>query len=251
MIKSEQHNIEIQKNATHWKNKPALRGVYQSFYRLINSNLNKSLNGDIVELGSGIGQIKEFIPECITTDMFPNPWLDRQENAYQLSFADHSLSNLILFDVFHHIEYPGNLFREFKRVLHPQGRIIIFDPYISLLSYPVYGLFHHEPVSWQKNIEWLSPPGAGLDNTPYFAAQSRATRIFDCGQLPQNLQGWHLREKKILPAWDYVFTGGFSKPQLLPDFMLSVLSKSQKYLNVFPRIFGTRILVVLEKVRQP
>jgi hypothetical protein len=47
------------------------------------------------------------IPECVTTDIFPNPWLDRVENAYALNFADASVGNLILFDVFHHLEFPG------------------------------------------------------------------------------------------------------------------------------------------------
>jgi len=53
-----------------------------------------------------MGSIKEVIPDCVTTDLFPNPWLDRQENAYHLGFADGSVSNLILFDVWHHLRYP-------------------------------------------------------------------------------------------------------------------------------------------------
>ena len=30
---------------------------------------------------------KDHLPDCITTDVFPNPWLDRVENAYALAFA--------------------------------------------------------------------------------------------------------------------------------------------------------------------
>ncbi len=127
-----QHNIEIQRNLDCWKQKPILREIYQRFYILIAKYLNRSINGEIIELGSGIGNIKMIIPDAICTDIFKNPWIDRVENAYQLSFADGSISNLILFDVFHHLEFPGTALNEFHRVLQPSGRIIIFDPYISL-----------------------------------------------------------------------------------------------------------------------
>ncbi len=112
--------------------KAALRAVYRNFHELIASRLDRSVPGPIVELGSGMGSIKEVIPECVTTDLFPNPWLDRQENAYQLTFAAGSVSNLILFDVWHHLRYPGTALAEFRRVLAPGGRVIIFDPAISL-----------------------------------------------------------------------------------------------------------------------
>ena len=71
--------------------------------------------GSVVELGSGIGNIKEVIPKCLCTDLFPNPWLDYVENAYALSFGSASVSNLILFDVFHHLKYPGTALQEFHR----------------------------------------------------------------------------------------------------------------------------------------
>ena len=102
-----QHNVEIQGNRLAWERKPQLRSVYRGFHELIASRLDRSVAGLTVELGSGMGSIKEVIPECITTDLFPNPWLDRQENAYRLSFADGSVANLILFDVWHHLRYPG------------------------------------------------------------------------------------------------------------------------------------------------
>ena len=92
-----------------------------------------------------MGRIKDVIPQCVTTDLFPNPWLDRQENCYQLSFADGSVSHLILFDVWHHLRYPGTALREFHRVLAPGGRLILFEPAASWVGRLVYHFFHHEP----------------------------------------------------------------------------------------------------------
>src|SRR5271154_1806157 len=104
---AEQHLLEMRLNRDAWEKKALLRTIYQRFYRLIREQLAKNTYAETVELGSGIGAIKAVIPECVTSDIFPNPWLDRVENAYALNFADESIGNLILFDVFHHLEFPG------------------------------------------------------------------------------------------------------------------------------------------------
>ena len=110
------HREQILYHHEYWDNKPALRLAYGRFYRLILSNLSTFRN-KVVELGSGMGNIKEFIPDCLTTDMFPTPWSERVENAYCLTFEDNSVSDLIMVDVFHHLQYPGVALAEFHRVL--------------------------------------------------------------------------------------------------------------------------------------
>ena len=102
-----QHNIEIAENRDHWNRKPLLQCVYRQFYADIARRVDRSRPGLLVELGSGMGNIKEHLPDCITTDVFPNPWLDRVENAYALTFADQTVNNLVLFDVWHHLQYPA------------------------------------------------------------------------------------------------------------------------------------------------
>src|SRR4029077_12946528 len=93
--KANQHNREIHENRKAWARKPVLRRVYAGLYRAICENIEPSIPGIKVELGSGMGNI----PQCVTTDLFANPWLDRVENAYHLSFPDASVGHLILFDV--------------------------------------------------------------------------------------------------------------------------------------------------------
>src|SRR5688572_10398282 len=101
-IPVEQHNIEIQRNMKAWDRKPMLRRVYRDFYRQVAAQINPKIPGPVVEIGSGMGRIKDVIPACVTTDLFANPWLDRSENCYRLSFSDGAVSHLILFDVWHH-----------------------------------------------------------------------------------------------------------------------------------------------------
>src|SRR5690242_244733 len=113
----QRHQKEILLNQLYWHKKPILQKIYRQFHRLIAAQLSGLPESLVVELGSGIGNIKETIPDCLRTDLFPNPWLDQVENAYQLSFRDETVSDLILFDVFHHLHYPGTALQEFGRVL--------------------------------------------------------------------------------------------------------------------------------------
>ena len=67
------HQELIDQNHEHWIHKPLLRLIYGDFYRLIANQMSNLPNGKIVELGSGLGNIHDVIPNCIRTDLFPNP----------------------------------------------------------------------------------------------------------------------------------------------------------------------------------
>jgi SAM-dependent methyltransferase len=241
------HNDEIHKNLTLWNRKPSLRKSYRIFHELIAHNLSAFSTGSVVELGSGIGNIKEVIPSCMRTDLFQNPWLDRVENAYALSFESASVSDLILFDVFHHLRHPGTAFEEFYRVLMPKGRVLIFEPRISLLGRVVFGLFHDEPVALDDPIEWMAPASWIPGQIDYYAAQGNATRIFIRGEFSEKLSHWRLHKTVQLSALSYVATGGYSKPSLYPNAAYPLMRIVDRIADRIPFLFATRLLVVMEK----
>jgi SAM-dependent methyltransferase len=243
----EQHNIEIQRNQLAWQRKPMLREIYHQFYRQIAAQVDPRVPGPVVELGSGMGRIKDVIPHCVTTDLFPNPWLDRNENCYQLSFADASVSHLILFDVWHHLRYPGTALREFHRVLAPGGRLILFEPAASWCGRLVYHFFHHEPVAVSDPITWEAPAGFSAADADYYAAQGSATRLFWWGEGQDRLAGWRLRKVHPLASFDYFASGGFSGPQLGGRFLHGLMRGLDFVTTPLPRLFAARLLVVLEK----
>jgi SAM-dependent methyltransferase len=243
----EQHNVEIQRNRAVWARKPLLQEIYRRFYRQIAQRIDPRIPGLVVELGSGMGSIKDVIPQCITTDLFSNPWLDRQENAYRLNFASGTVSHLILFDVWHHLRYPGNALREFHRVLAPGGRLILFEPAASWLGKPIYQIFHHEPVGMGDPIEWDAPAGFSADDAGYYAAQGSATRLFWWGEAKDRLSGWHLQEILPITSFAYFATGGFSGPQVGGRVIFRLANWLDRAANHFSRAFATRLLIVLEK----
>lgn len=247
-IPLDQHNAEIAENRRYWDSKPVLRKIYRSFHQDIAKLVRNDIGGVTVELGSGIGNIKEVIPNCLRTDLFPNPWLDQTEDAYRLSFADNSVSNIVLFDVFHHLRYPGAAFKEFQRVLKLGGRVLIFDPCMSALGLVVYGLLHHEPIALADDISWEAPIGWNPSNDSYYAAQGNAYRVFFMNSNRKLwVNDWSLISRKRRSCISYVASGGYSKPQMYPDSMLPVMRGVDSVCDLLPMVFATRLLVALEK----
>ncbi len=243
----EQHQAEIQANLNYWEQKPVLRTIYDDFYRLIIERADQTIEGKIVEIGSGIGNLKKLIPNCICTDVFNNPWIDQTENAYKLSFKDDEISNLILFDVWHHLEFPVVAINEFQRVLTKKGRILIFEPCTSLLGDIVYGLFHPEGLGLFKKINTASID-VDLNNLSYYAAQGNASRFFFKKKYRSCLSGFSILYIEKIAALAYILSGGYSKKQLFPDKYYPSLKKIESGLQKMPAIFATRLLVVLEKI---
>jgi SAM-dependent methyltransferase len=216
-MEAEQHNLEIHENRRAWESKPVLREVYADLYRLIAANLapqeGESLN---LELGSGMGNVKQFIPDCITSDIFPNLWLDRMENAYGWSFPDGSLSNLILFDVWHHLEYPANALAEAARVLKPGGRLLVMNPAMSATGRFVYGIFHHVTL-WFGTPFQARPVAMGNPaELPYFAAQSSAHRLLVHREVPELLVEWNRVKVLKITSFAYLASGGFRGASSIP-----------------------------------
>jgi SAM-dependent methyltransferase len=240
-----QHQTEIERNVISWQGKPLLRQIYDSFYGRILRLIDPGIAGRVVEIGSGIGNLKAHFPATICTDLFPNPWLDMVCDGYELPFTHHSLSHLILFDVFHHLQRPAAVLVEARRALVPSGRLILFEPYISLASLPIYGLFHHEPVAMKSWIDLTSepPPERG-----YYAAQGNATRLFFRREVPNWPDGWNVFHAEGFSSFSYLLSGGYSKSAIYPGSFLPLWQRLDRSLSQWPTVWGSRCLIGLQSL---
>src|SRR5215831_11048131 len=120
-------DILLQHHAV-WERKPILRILYTEWYREIVPWLRP---GRTLEVGAGTGNLKQFFPNVLSTDVVRLPWLDLVADGQFLPYSTESLTNIVLFDTLHHIENVRLFFDEALRTLLPRGRLVIMDPYVS------------------------------------------------------------------------------------------------------------------------
>ena len=235
------------KNRKIYQNKDLIKIIYNNYYKNIKKNIYLSDKKKILELGSGGGNIKKVIKECITSDQFKNKNIDRIENIYKINFKKNSISNIILIDVFHHLQFPSLALKEIHRVLIKNGRIIMVEPAMGLIPRIVYKIFHYEPNGFNLMIKWNNIPKKIPLSNQYFAAQSIPWRAFFLKEL--NLKSKY-SIKLIKPFSDFAFllSGGYTYKALYPKILYSFIKLIDKILTyISVRIFSARMLIVLEK----
>jgi SAM-dependent methyltransferase len=164
-----------------------------------------------------------------------------------MPFPEGTIANLILFDVFHHLRYPGAAFEEFRRILMPGGRVIIFDPCVSLLGILVYGLVHREPLGLKDTIQWTPSGEWSSGEVDYYAAQANATRVFLRGEFESKSSSWTIVTKRRYSAISYVASGGYSGPQMYPTYAYPFMRLLDRMCDLIPGLFATRLFVVIER----
>ena len=235
------------KNRKIYKNKDLIKIIYNNYYKIIKKNIYVSNKKKILELGSGGGNIKKVIPECITSDQFKNENIDRIENIYKINFKKNSISNIILIDVFHHLQFPSLALKEIHRVLIKNCRIIMMEPAMGLIPRIIYKIFHYEPNGFNLKINWNNMLKKIPHSNQYFAAQSLPWRAFFLKEL--NLKSKY-QVKLIKPFSDFTFllSGGYSYKGFYPKFLYPCIKLIDKILtSISIKIFSARMLIVLEK----
>ncbi|NOT23874.1 MAG: methyltransferase domain-containing protein [Nitrospiraceae bacterium] len=226
-----------------WQRKPLLRQLYRDWYRDIAAWLTP---GRTVEIGGGTGNLKEYASGVCCTDVVSLPWLDAVADAQRLPFQTGSLANLVLFDALHHVENVSLFFDEALRTLKGDGRIIIMDPYISWVSWPVYRYLHPEPVDLTQDPLLHTTPLA--DRRPFDSNQAIATILFEkeLTRFRARYPRLAVRQVRRLSFFAYPLSGGFDHPSMLPNCFVAPTLKLEKRLGWLAPFLAFRLFVVLE-----
>ncbi len=227
------------------KNKGFLKKIYLDFYDLFKKS--DFIEGDVVEIGSGGGFIKDVVPSIITSDVISGSGIDYVFFADKMPFKKNSISGFVMLDVLHHIKDPEKAFIEMNRCLKKGGKIIMIEPYISLWGTFIYRHFHSERRGFSLKRSWrINGKGRMSDANPATAwiIFVRDKKLFE-RKFP------NLKIIRVEPhtPFSYLISGGLSIMQLLPTFLYELVRFIERQLSFLNPYIGMFVTVEVEKIR--
>ena len=224
--------------------KKFLREIYKEWYRFIMENLPRS-SGGVLELGSGAGFLREYLPHVITSDVLNLTDLSVVLDACDMPFQSDSLSAIVMIDVLHHVPQPRRFFHEATRCVRRNGRIIMIEPWVTPWSRFVYRRLHHEPFDPESH-DWEFPitgPLSGANGAIPWMLFNRDYERFKM-EYPQ----WRLHTIKLDMPFSYLISGGVSLRSLAPGVAYKVTRWMEKCFDQFMDKLAMFAYITLKKL---
>ena len=185
--------------------------------------------GRVLELGAGAGTSKKYLDSqnIYRTDLIicNEPGVQGNVDAQALPFEDESFDLIIGMDFIHHIQRPVLAMREIKRVLDSKSggiQVVFIEPYVSLVSYLPYKIFHTEQTSLVKKRKLKEPlvgPMAedGDQTIPRLLFCSKRGRALVEDVFPKEVYEILISYVSI---WSFFVTGGINRPLPTPAWLV-------------------------------
>src|SRR5712691_1693263 len=220
-----------------WEERPLVRRLYREWYRALVERLS-DVDGVSVELGSGIGRLREVAgTRVVLTDVEQTPWSDEAVDALHLPYADGSLANIVMLDVFHHLADPARFLDEVERTLASGGRLVMIEPYCSPISTPLYRRFHPERTDTSADP---FAPDPEIAQAAFDSNQALPTLVFfrRVAELQQRWPTLRLMEQKRFAFLLYPLSGGFTRRPLLPRPLYPVVRLIERALRPLAQVLA-------------
>jgi SAM-dependent methyltransferase len=211
-----------------FKKKKIMGIIYHEYCRPFRESANRaSKNAKMLEIGSGVSPLKEFIPDLISTDMFLCPWLDLTSSAYFLPFKNNSLDRIFLMFVCHHLGKIKGFLDEARRCLKSGGEMVIIDPAITIFSKFYYKYFHVDKMDLQLK-EWYFDGEGRLSNSNiamawiiFFRDRERFKKLYP---------DFIIEKIEYNTCLAFILSGGLRIRQLLPASILKILFNVENWI---------------------
>ena len=224
------------------REKAFLRRIYQTWYRLLIENIPAG-EGQVAEIGSGAGFLKELYSTAITSEVFYSVNIDIVYNAISMPFKAESLRALLLVDVLHHIPDPGAFFSEAMRCVKSGGRCLMVEPWNTGWSRLIYNHLHHE--SFDVNGEWIIPttgPLSGANGALPWILFERDQKIFS-----RRFPEWRISGITPMMPLVYLLSGGVSLRSIFPDWTYPLFRRGETTFG-FEKKAAMFALIILDRI---
>jgi SAM-dependent methyltransferase len=228
------------------REKPILEDIYKDWYTRLVSALPPG-DDPILEVGSGGGFLREFVPDLITSDVIPLPGIDRVIDARSLPFPDKSLRGIAMVNVLHHVPAPRDFLREATRCVRAGGVLSMIEPWVTPWSTLVYRKLHHEPFDPRAQA-WEFPPAGPLSG----ANGSNPWIMFvrDRARFEQEFPEWQIRVVRPFMPLRYLLSGGVSMRSLVPSWSSSFWRGIEFLIRPWNGWLGLFAHVVVERTQR-
>jgi SAM-dependent methyltransferase len=224
------------------REKVFLRRIYKTWYRLLVENIPAG-EGQVAEIGSGAGFLKELYSTAITSEVFYSVNIDIVYNAISMPFKAGSLRSLLLIDVLHHVPDPGAFFSEATRCVKSGGRCLMVEPWNTGWSRWIYNHLHHEP--FDENGEWTIPisgPLSGANGALPWILFERDLEIFSM-RFPE----WRISSITPMMPLVYLLSGGVSLRSIFPDWTYPLFRRCETLFG-FEKKAAMFALIILDRI---
>ena len=226
------------------REKSFLRQIYREWYQAIVTALPPG-QGAVLELGSGAGYLREFVPDLITSELFPCPNIRVVLDGSRLPFVAGSLRAIVMTDVLHHLPQSKFFFAEATRCVRPGGVVAMIEPWVTPWSRFVYTRLHHEPFQ-PDTLSWELPTSGPLSG----ANGALAWIVFarDRARFEQEFPRWQIDLIKPIMPFRYLVSGGVSLRSLAPGWSFGLWRHLENALDRWSNQLAMFAQIVLRRL---
>ena len=204
-----------------------------------------------IELGAGVIPISEINSNFKSSDYCRDSkpsWIDLSVNACQMPFNNESVDVFLCQNSFHHFPDHLQFLAEAERCLSKNGKLIIFEPYHSIL-----GKIFFKFLSANESFDQKGSLENNRDQKRMSGANQAISYIVFIREW-ENIQrkfNFNLKIMKICPSpftLNYINCGGINFKPFFTSPSIDFIDYVDKKLSIFHFLYSLHYLIIIEKI---